>query len=62
MQRLWDLTFSVGDHGIYPTAMTSSSDVAADIGCHCVTQRKRKVLSLAILKTNSTKKVNANSV
>ena len=37
----------VGDHGIYPMAMMSSSDVAADVGCHHVTQRKRKVAEIS---------------
>ena len=37
----------VGDRGIYPVAITSSGDVAADIGCHHVTQRKRKVAEIS---------------
>ena len=45
----WAITLrgSVGDHEIYPTAMTSSGDVAADVGCHRITQRKRKVAEIS---------------
>ena len=41
------LWVSVGDCGIYPMAMTSSGDMAADVGCHHVTQRKRKVVKIS---------------
>ena len=46
-ERLDSSELDVGDRGIYPTAMMSSGDVAADVRCHRVTQRKRKVAEIS---------------